>query len=84
MQKSISKKLFALALAVMMLVSVSALSASAATGEGGVTTPVNTQLWFADSDFQTEFDQYLDITSGGVTTSTPYTLGNNTIPRFAK
>ena len=43
-QKSISKKLFAFALAVMMLVSVTALSASAATVDGGVTTPVNARL----------------------------------------
>ncbi|MDR1219878.1 MAG: hypothetical protein LBK73_09760 [Treponema sp.] len=84
MRKSISKKLFALALAVMMSVSVSALSVSAATGDGGVTTPVNTQLWFADNAFTTQYSQTLDITVAGVTTPTNYTLGNNTIQKFVK
>ncbi|MDR1219875.1 MAG: hypothetical protein LBK73_09745 [Treponema sp.] len=79
-----SKKLFALVLAVMMMVSVSAMSVSAATGDGGVTTPVNAQLWFVDNAFTTQYSQTLDITVAGVTTPTAYTLGNNTIQKFVK
>jgi hypothetical protein len=87
MQKSISRKIFALTFAVMMMASVFAASASAASGDEVVTTPINTQLWWADDDLSSggnQFEQTLDITVNGVTTPTLFTLGNNTIQGFRK
>jgi hypothetical protein len=86
MQKSISRKIFALALAAMMLVSVSAYAEPVGEEvDGEITTPVNTQLWFANTALTAQFPQTLDIDFGnGVTTPTAYTLGNNTIRRFVK
>ena len=84
-QKSISKKLFALVLAVMMPVSVSALSVSAAAGDGGVSP--NTQLWFDATTLDLDEDQYpqtLDIEEDGVTSPWDFTLGNNTIRKFVQ
>ena len=84
MQKSISKKLFALVLVAMMLVSVSALSVSAATADPGVGIPPNTQLWYEDTDLTVEYPQELDIEEDGVTSPWDFTLGNNTIQKFVQ
>jgi hypothetical protein len=82
MQKSISKKLFALVLAVMMSVSVFAVSASAASP--GVGVYPNTQLWFEDTAFTSEYPQILDIDDGSEVEPWDFTLGDNTIQKFVQ
>jgi hypothetical protein len=82
MQKSISKKLFALALAVMVSVSLFAATASAASP--GIGVMPNTQLWYEDTALTSEYPQVLDIDDGAVVEPWDFTLGNNTIWKFVQ
>jgi hypothetical protein len=73
-----NKRVISLAIAVIMAVSILSLSASASGSSVGLAPPVNSQLWYTNTTFTTQFPQNLLIG----TTTYNFTLGNNTIQEY--
>ncbi|MDR1065724.1 MAG: hypothetical protein LBL25_05085 [Oscillospiraceae bacterium] len=76
MKKLLSKRVISLAIAVVMAVSLFALSASAASP--GIGVKPNTELWWADDTLATPF--YVDLVIDGETET--FEIGINTIQEF--
>jgi hypothetical protein len=81
MKKLLSKRVISLAIAIVMAVSIFALSASAASPEVGFAPGTNAQFWFKYDTLDPDYDQYpQELTID----DEPYefTLGNNTIQEY--